>query len=143
MNRLLILLLLGVSLALSACQKKEDETAPKMSSEEVKKEVKEAAVAVGEHVNQERNEFVDKVQKEMDELNNKLAELKKQALEATGEAKTKLDQQIQNLEQELKAAEQKLADLKSATGDKWNELKAGVSDAVEHLKQSFQKAKEG
>lgn len=143
MNRLLMLMILGLSLTLSGCGKKEESSPPKTSSEGVQKEATDGGGTMTEQAKQERNEFVGRVQKEMDELNNKLAELKKQALEVTGEAKIKLDQQIQNLEQEQKTAAQKLADLKSATGDKWNEMKAGVSDAVDHLKQSYQKAKEG
>lgn len=143
MNRLLMPVLLGLSLTLPTCGKKEENVPPPTSSEGVQKKAAEATGAKKDQAQQARNEFVGKAQKEMDELNNKMAELKNKAQTLTGAAKDKLDQQIQSLERERKAAEQKLAELQSATGEKWNELKAGVSDAVEHLKQSIQKTKEG
>lgn len=143
MNRLLMLMLLGLSLALSACGKKEAAPPPATGAEGVKKEAAAVIGAVEEKTKQMRDEFVAKAQQEMDELNAKLAELKTKAQTLTGEAKVKIDQQIQNLEQEQKTAAQKLGELKSATGEKWNELKAGVSESVDRFKQSVKTAKEG
>jgi uncharacterized coiled-coil DUF342 family protein len=86
-----------------------------------------------------RDEFVDKAQKEMAELNKKIVEFRKKAKELGGEAKVEPDRQIRDLEPDLKAAEQKLADLKSASGEKREEPKAGVSGAIDCLKQSMKK----
>lgn len=143
MKRLVIPVVLGLALAMSACGKKEEGTAPQTSAGEVQKEVKEAVSAVADKARQERDEFVSKTQKEVDELNKQMAELRQKAEKATGEAKAKLDQQLQNLEQERQAAEQKLAELKAATGEKWQEFKAGVSDAIDRLKQSIRKVRDG
>lgn len=140
MNRLLMLVLLGLSIILSACEKKEQLPQPTIGSESAEKP---AGASMTEQAQQARKAFVDKAQQEMDALNLKLGELKRKAQTLTGEAKVKIDQQIQNLEQEQKAAAQKLDEMKSATGDKWDALKAGVADAVERFKQSFEKAKDG
>lgn len=140
MYRLLMLVLLGLSLTLSACGKKEQAAPPAASSENIQKSATEAGGAKVDQVLQARDEFAGKAQQEMDELNAKLLEFKNKAQTLTGEAKDKIDQQIQDLEQEQKAAAQKLDELKSATGDKWNELKSGVSEAVDRFKQSIQKA---
>ena len=140
MNRFLLVLLaalLGLVLAISACEKKEEKAPPKVSSEDVKKEAKEAVGAAVEYVNQERDEFVNKAQKDMDAINVRIEELKKKAQDATGEAKVKLEQQIESLEQRRQAAEEKLDALKSATGEAWKDLKADVEAAIHHLKQSF------
>ena len=142
MNRLLMPVLLGLSLALSACEKKE-EAAPPATSEGVKQEATAATGAAEEQAKQMRNEFVAKAQQEMDELNAKLAELKTKAQTLTGEAKVRIDQQLKSLEQEQKTAAQKLGDLRAATGEKWNELKAGVSESVDRFKKSVKTAKEG
>jgi capsule polysaccharide export protein KpsE/RkpR len=142
MKRLLLPMLLGLALTVSAAEKME-EGAPGKAPADIWKETGEAVDAVAAKARQERDEFVDKAQKEMAELNKKMAELRMKAKELGGEGKAKLDRQIRNLEPELKAAEQKLADLKSVTGEKWKELKAGVSGAIDRLKQSLQKDREG
>ena len=143
MNRLLLAFLLGSLLAVSACGKKEEGRPPsKVSAEDVKKETKEAIGTAMEYTKQERDEFVSKAQKELDELNPKIEEIKKKAQEATGEAKAKLDEQIKRLQQEQKAAAEKLEELKFATGEAWKDLKAGVQAAIDHLKQSAHKNQE-
>ena len=141
MNRLLLLVLLGVSLMVSACEKKEEYVLPK-TAESAKQESATASMPATDQAKQMRNEFVGKMQQDMDEMNAKLGEIKTKAQTLTGEAKVKIDQQIQNLEQEQKTAGQKFDALKSATGEKWTEMKSGVSDAVDRLKQSIQKAKD-
>lgn len=143
MKRLLLPMLLGLALTVSAAEKMEDGAPSGKAHADVRKETGEAVDAVAAKARQERDEFVAKAQKEMDALNKKMAELRMKAKELGGEGKAKLDRQIRNLEPERKAAEQKLADLKSATGEKWKELKAGVSGAIDRLKQSLKKNREG
>lgn len=143
MKRLLLPVLLGLALNVSAAEKKEGGVSPKTGSTDVRKEAGEAVDAATAKARQERDEFVGKAQKEMVELNKKMAELRKKAKKLGGEAKTKLDLQIRNLELDLKVAEQKVADLKSATGEKWEELKTEVSGVIDRLKLVMQKTGEG
>jgi Skp family chaperone for outer membrane proteins len=142
MKNLLLPVLLGLALNVSAAEKREEGVPPKTGSADVRKEAGEAIDAATAKARQERDEFVGKAQKELAELKKKMAELRKKAKKLSGEAKAKLDRQIQNLEPELKAAEQKLADLKSATGEKWEELKSGVSRAIDRLKQAMQNTRD-
>lgn len=80
MHRLLMPMLLGLSLSLSACGKKEEAAPPVTSYEGVQKDVTVASGATED-----------------------------QAMETLiSEAKVKIDQQIQGLDQEQKAAAQKL-----------------------------------
>jgi len=139
MKRMLLPVLLGLAVTVSAAEKKEESVPPRTDSADVRKETGEAIDAMTAKARQERDEFVGKAQKEMAELNKKMAELKKKAKKLSGEGKAELDRQIQNLEPELKEAEQKLADMKSATGEKWEELKAGVSGFIDRLKLLMQK----
>ena len=143
MKYLLLPVLLGLVLNVSAAEKREEGVPPKANSADVRKEAGETVDAATAKARQERDEFVVKAKKELAELNKKMSELKNKAKKLSGEGKAKLDRQIQDLEPELKAAEQKLADLKSATGEKWEELKAGVSGAIDRLKQSMKKTREG
>ena len=140
MNRLPVLVLLGLSVTLSACEKKEQLPQPTIGSESTRKPAAGSGATMTEQAHQKRKAFVEEMQREMDALNVKLGELKSKARTLTGEAKVKIDRQIQNLEQEQKAAARKFDALKTATGEKWTEMKAGVVDAVDRLKQSVRKA---
>jgi len=132
MNKFLPVLLLGLMLATSACEKKEERILPKVGSTEQADAVEKSG--------SDRAAFIQQAQKELDELGIKLGDIRKKAVAATGTAKDKLDQQLLALEQERRNVEEKLANLKSEVGEKWKDLKAGVTAAIEQLKQSVQNA---
>lgn len=133
MNKLLTMLIFGLVLAVSACEKKEERMLPKVGTSE------KVDVAVAEQVRVERDAFINQAQKQLDELAEKLADLKKKAVTATGKAKDKLNQQVLVLEQEQKNVEENLANLKSALGEKWKDFKSGVTGSIEQFKQAVQK----
>lgn len=133
MNKLLTMLIFGLVLAVSACEKKEERMLPKVGTSE------KVDVAVAEKVRVERDAFINQAQKQLDELAAKLADLKKKAVTATGKAKEKLNQQVLVLEQEQKNVEENLANLKSALGEKWKDFKSGVTGSIEQFKQAVQK----
>lgn len=132
MNKLLPVLLLGLMLAAAACEKKEERILPKVGSTDQTDAIEKSS--------SERVAFVQQAQKEIDEVGDKLADIRKKEVAATGTAKDKLDQQVLALEQEQKNVAEKLANLKSEVGEKWKDLKAGVTAAIEQLKKSVQNA---
>lgn len=132
MNKLLLALMLGVMLAGSGCEKKEERILPKAGTSD--------QVDAGEKSRIEREEFVRQARKEIDDLSAKLDEIRKKAVDATGSAKQKLDQQIVLLEKERKDVEGQLAELKAEVGEQWKDLKAGVTAAIEKLRRSVQEA---
>ena len=132
MNKLLPVLLLGLMLAVSACEKKEERILPKVGATD--------QTDASEKSSSDREAFIQQAQKEIDELADKLADIRKKAVAATGTAKDKLDQQVLALEQEQKNVAEKLANLKSEVGEKWKDLKAGVTVAIEQFKKSVQNA---
>ena len=90
-----LILLFGLLLALSACEKKKEELIlPKVNTGEVQKEAKEVVSTLADQAKRERDEFVSNAQKDMDQFATRMASLKKKAQEASGETKSKLDQQI-------------------------------------------------
>jgi len=132
MNKFLSVLLLGMLLSTSACEKKEERILPKVESA--------TQTSAAEQARIEREAFISKAQNEVDELGVKLAEIRKKAVDASGNAKEKLNQQILGLEQEKKGVEEKLTEMKSAVGEKWKEFQAGVTAAIEQFKQSVKNA---
>jgi hypothetical protein len=132
MNKLLPLLLLGLMLAITACEKKEERILPKVGSTD--------QTEAFEKPGPDRVAFIHQAQQEIDELGIRLADIRKKAVAATGKAKDKPDRQDLALEQEQKNVEEKLASLNSEAGEKWKGLKAGVIAAIEQLKKSVQNA---
>jgi len=132
MDKLLLMLLSVLILGTAACEKKEERILPKV----------EPALQsdAGKQSKLERDAFIQKAQKEFDELGDKLTELRKKAVDATGSAREKLDQQLLALEQEQKDVAEKLANLKSAIGEKWKEFKSEFTTSFEKFKQSVKNA---
>jgi hypothetical protein len=131
MNNLLLVMLLGMLLFTSACERKEERILPKVDSIE--------QVDATEQSRLEREAFLKSARIEIDAIKIKMDELRKNAVIATGKAKDKLDQQILALEQEQKLVDQKLAEIESAIGETWKELKSGVTEEIEKFKQFLQK----
>jgi predicted nucleic acid-binding Zn-ribbon protein len=132
MNKFFLAVFLGAMLCASACEKKEEKILPKVGSTD--------QVDASGKSRMERDEFIKQAQKEVDELGVKLADIRKKAVKATGNAKEKLDKQVLALELEQKSVEEKLATLKSEMGEKWKELKADVTSSIEQFKQSVKNA---
>ena len=132
MNKLLPVLMLGMLLSISACEKKEERILPKVETTTQNNVTDQARV--------EREAFISKVQNEFDELGIKLTEIRKKAVDASGNAKEKLNRQVLALDQEQKSAEEKLANMKSAIGESWKEFKDGVTTSIEKFKQSVKSA---
>ena len=132
MHKLLPVLLLGMMVALGACEKKEERILPKTGSAE--------QVDAEQQSRLDREAFISQAQNEIDELDIKLTDIRKKAMDATGKAKEKLTQRISALEQERKNVEEKLAGLRMEMGEKWKDLKAGVSAAIEQFRQSVKNA---
>lgn len=138
MVRFLRFMLVGISVSISACQKQEP---AKVTAEEVREKAAQAAGAATHYAKQEKEEYIGKVQKEMDELKAEIGKLKTEARKASAKAKAKLDDDIKVSEDKWKTAERKFVELKSASADAWEGMKAGVDKAMEDLKQTFARNK--
>jgi Skp family chaperone for outer membrane proteins len=139
MRLLFSLVFLGLLVALTACKRLDEAPLPKVGAGEAKQEPKAVVAGVAAAAKTERDDFVAAMDKELDELKAKIAELKAEATKASGKTKAALEQQIAALDEEAKSAEKKLADVKSATVEKWKDMQAGTKETLDHLKQSVQK----
>ena len=86
-----------------------------------------------------REQFVAKAEKDIAKAKDMLADVEKKAAAATGEAKTKMGEQIAVLQQDLKTVEQKLTALKNAGADKWKEFEKDTRNAITRLHRSLGK----
>lgn len=83
-----------------------------------------------------QNEFVKKMEAELEKVDAKIAEMKKKAENATDEAKTEYKKQIRSLQGKKSSFQRKLNELQNASGQAWEEFKAGVQKAVDDLKKA-------
>jgi predicted nucleic acid-binding Zn-ribbon protein len=112
-----------------------------VSAKEVGRNVTQAAESGATYAIQERDKYIRKAQREIDELRAGIDKLGLKARTARDEAKAKLDKDIASLDRKRDAAESRLDDVKSANASAWKHLKAGMDSALEDLKQSFAKAR--
>ncbi len=89
---------------------------------------------------QRRDEFVASVQKDIVKAKAKLAAMEKKGAAATGDAKTKIDQELANLKQETKAAEDKFAEMNRAGLARWKEFESDMRQAIARLRKSLSEA---
>ena len=86
-----------------------------------------------------RDKFIAATEEEIAGAKRKAADIEKSAANATGDDKTKLDNQVLILRQNLQAAEDKLTEMKRAGEKKWQKFESEVSKAIDHLRQSIEK----
>lgn len=86
-----------------------------------------------------RDKFIAATEEEIATAKRKAADVEKAAADATGDAKTKLDNQVALLRQNMKVAEDKLSEMKRAGKEKWQKFESEVSKAIDHLRQSVEK----
>jgi len=119
-----------------AAQKKAD-----VSSEDVKKETKEALEAAKELTVQQKEEFQKKMRDELDRMQKEIDRLVFKANQAKKETRAELNKAIGELQQKKDATARKLQDLESASGNAWNDLKSGLNASMEEFEKSYAKAK--
>lgn len=85
-----------------------------------------------------KDEFLKKAQKQLDQLDQKVDELRRRA--KTAASQKQIDRTIRQLEAKRKEAAKKLDQLRSASGPAWEDLKTGVSAAINDLTAACDKA---
>jgi sporulation protein YlmC with PRC-barrel domain len=88
-----------------------------------------------------RDEYIANVEADIKKAQALIVETQKEATEATGEVKAKLEQQVAELKQTLKATEEKLAAMKRVAVHRWKEFEQDVNAALATLKQVIERVK--
>ena len=135
---LLIVVMFGLVLA---CGSKEEKAPTKSAAppEKAQKgELQAPALSTGE-----KEQYEKKISQQIDDLQQRMANLKAQVEKAAGDVKVQMEKEIAALEQKMAAAKKDLADLASATGKAWNDLKAKMDAAMGDLEKTYERAKSG
>lgn len=91
---------------------------------------------------QKKNEARDELQKSYEDVSKKIADLKTNVTESTGQAQKDMNTQIKSLEQDQKRVSRKIEKMKTATGSAWEELKKGASTALDNMKKAVDSAED-
>jgi hypothetical protein len=104
------------------------------TSDDVKKETKEAVDATRRYANEKKDEFVARIDTRLKALKSDVTQLK-------DKTKDSADATVRELEGKEKKAEDKLTEVKKASAKAWSSLKGGVEGAVNELEKGVENAK--
>lgn len=90
--------------------------------------------AVGEGVD-ERTRFVQTTEKELEELDTRIDELRAKAKQRGREGRRELEKTAERLDRRRERAEKRLQELRTVSGDRWRQFRGHVSDLVDDLKE--------
>jgi hypothetical protein len=132
--------LLGASLLGMGCGQ---QTPPeeRVSANDVGQQTGAAPDSAAQLAQQERSDFQQAAQQELDEIKTELEALKREASSAQGAAKQKLQGQVQLLEEKWNTADAKLAALRVESAQAWAAMKEQVLAALTDLKHSYQEVR--
>ena len=115
-------------------------TAPQL--EQVKKETKEAAQALSEYAYAQKTQFVEQMQRQLNELNRDVDQLAVKIEKSSAAAKADAEPKIKALRDKASQLNQKLEEAKGATESTWDDVKSGFRKGYNELKEGFQEARQ-
>jgi hypothetical protein len=135
-----LLLLCMTTALLTACgdQKEPATSKPAVSSEDVKREVRDAAETTMAYLEARKGEYHQQVTARLEDYDKKLGELKAMAMTMGDEAGSRINQKIEVLRTKEAAAYQKLDELKIAADNAWQESKSRMDSAMAELENAYQ-----
>lgn len=137
---LLVLWVQGTCLTITPWIAQAGEPPQPSTTDRMVRDTRDAFEATKQYTLQQKETFQQTVQVELNELQIKIAELRKRASAASVEARGELQKAIQELEKKKDAARRKLEELHASTSSAWSIMRDGMTAAVEDLKKSYKEA---
>lgn len=109
------------------------------TTQDVTKKATAAWEAMKDYTVERKNDAVAYGKKLMSDFDGKYRELEKKAAGATGEAKTKSEQQLKALRDKRAQAAKKLDELGKASGQTWDKVRRDFTDAYRELQEQYDK----
>lgn len=140
MRQLLAVALFVGGLVGVGCKDSDGKLVPPVTTDDVKREVGEAAKTTGEFVKQKQQEFVATIKKQLNGLDGQIDKLKEKGKELKEEYRPQWDAQMKKVAEKREQLEEKLESLKDASPDVWEKVKSGVDSAWKELQQAYDEA---
>jgi len=90
--------------------------------------------------NEERESYRKDLQEKLQILDKKIDELKEKAAEVKGEAKAAFAKEMAELHKKQKIAKKEWERVKRATANTWEKAKAGMDTAIQEVENAYDKA---
>jgi Zn-dependent M32 family carboxypeptidase len=88
----------------------------------------------------QRNQYEEKAEAKLRELNRRIAELNAKAGPQARSARKQLDRQIAELDKRRAALQQQLEKFKNTSQEAWRDAKPGIDAAMRDLEDAYQRA---
>jgi chromosome segregation ATPase len=140
------MLTLAGSFAVIGCNFKSnstDQTAPKVTPGDVRRDVDQAAKTASELARQSQEEFTEKLAARLKELDAEIAKLRERGGELKDEAKANWEKKMAELEKKRESASAKLSEVRESSADAWKDIQKGAQSAWDDLDKAFQDAARG
>ncbi len=141
MSRWVLMLPLAALLIASGCDQQAADQAPgKVTSEDVRRDVGQAAKTAAEYSRQTKDEFQKGLELRLQELDAEIASLREKGRDLKDQAKANWDQKMVDLEAKRDAARAKLAEVARASAEAWKDIQKGAQSAWDELDKAFHEA---
>jgi hypothetical protein len=107
---------------------------------DVMRKVQDALQSAKNYGYAHKDEYAQKLQNVLEDVNTCIGQLKTQADKASAEVRERLQPQIDELRRRSQAVQQQLDKVKDATPAIWNDIRTGVHGAWKNLQEAFDKA---
>jgi TolA-binding protein len=108
-----------------------------VTGDKVIRETEEAVTATKDYTIQQKDAFQRQVQKELDEMQVRITQLRGKVKHASAEARTDIQKAIVELEKKKDLANKKAQDIHSATASSWEQVKSKTAAAMDDLRDSL------
>jgi DNA replication initiation complex subunit (GINS family) len=110
-----------------------------VTGDKVVREAQEAVTASKDYTIQQKDAFQRKIQKELDEIQVHIMQLRGQVTHASAEGRADIQKAIGELEKKKDQANKKAQDIHSATAASWDQVKSKTAAAMDDLRDSLTK----
>jgi hypothetical protein len=110
--------------------------------DKAKAETREAAQAVQDYAYAQKAEFVDKMKRDLVEIQGELDQLSAKVDKSRGAAKAGAKTKLESVREKWAQAKKHLDQAESATESTWDDVKNGTKKAYNELKDGFQQARQ-
>lgn len=139
-TKLVITFLLGALVAGCSKSATSDDTTASAQFQKVEQDTNQTAQDMKDYTYAQKDEFVAKMQTELDALNQELAQLYAKVDQASDEAKTEAKPKLDALRAQVVELNAELDKARNATESTWTEVKAGAQKAMDATTDAFKQA---
>jgi hypothetical protein len=141
MSRWFWILIFAGLFAFGGCEKNSaDRTPGKVTSEDVRRDAGQAVNTAAEFSQQAKEEFRQKLETQLNELDAKMAKFREKGRDLKDEAKVQWDRKLADLEKKRDAARDELAKVGQSSAEAWKDVRKGAASAWDELDKAFRDA---